>query len=377
MPLSLAQLLLEETEEQALNYLLEVLRVLGFNTTAWQSNTRQRILLQGFARHIAKTSKVIPKIARGLLLGLSTGEWLDLLGAYFFQAPRQEAIAAVHTYFFSASVSAPVSTNVAAGARVSDGTRTFTVLLPVTVAAGASNVAAQVRAVIPGVDGNRAPGTITTLVTPYPGLTGTNPAGVDGTSLYTPGIDREKDDKYTTRLGLQWSTLGANPGTRYYELLALSVQDVTRAYCQVGNPDGPNTFRLYLANATGPATVGQVAAVSALLTETRRGINHAPSVLAATTLSKAYHLAPVITVGGVSAAEVLQVIYDYLGAVPIGGYRMPDALVGKVLRDPLIGQLMLLPGMINPGLTQPPGDYTLTASQVVAPLFEFEEVTYV
>jgi len=109
------------------------------------------------------------------------------------------------------------------------------------------------------VAGNPTPGTLTNIITGPAGL------GVDGGVTQvnlSPGTDAESDYAYVKRGLGRWAALGAGWTDQAFDyLIPLLSPTVTRWRVDSANPFGPGTTGVYLADPTGPASGGEVAAV--------------------------------------------------------------------------------------------------------------------
>lgn len=185
MPLTLAQLLQTPTQDQIYQRALGLLGGIGFQITDWLSGGPYKTLLNLDADSLFEfCAKLLPDIVAGGLIDLAPDNgWLDLLGYYFYQLPRNEATVTTRTILLTCSASAgPYTiavgqlwfsgasgnryTNTTGGVLASGGTLSITVQ-----SESVNNSAAGVNY----VDG---PNTITHMITPLPGVTCNNPAPV-------------------------------------------------------------------------------------------------------------------------------------------------------------------------------------------------------
>lgn len=383
MPQSFAQLIRTMTEQEAIDYLLDSLRSFGYNTSGWQSGRVQRQLIQGAGKALAGVSSVLPSMARGVILGLSEGAhtgWLSLIGPARYGITADPGRRAVHRFRYTLAASAsPVS--ITYGSRVSDGTYSYRVSaslefggLPLALAAGAS-VDVELTADTVGAAQNRGLGTISQLTTAYPGATGANVDNGDGTSIRTAGLDPETDPNYTERCQLQREALRISAGVGYYESLARTTEPaITRTFA---DESGYPTIAVYCATASGTATAPQLAAAQVAFDDPAlKGINDLPVATAAPGAPIAFVLNPVVSVGGVTAAEIEAAITAYCGALPLGGTRVePTPTVGRLVRDRVIAMLMALRGMQAVNMTAPAADEVLGAGEAIAPTYT-TTVTY-
>ena len=203
---------------------------------------------------------------------------------------------------------------------------------PVTVPSGGSALC-LFEADVAGAAGNQNPGAVTKLVTAKPGLSVSNAAGSPSPSVVVTARDAESDDALIARALGRWATLGAGwtrPSFDYW--IPLASTSVTRWDVDEANPQGPGTIEVILANAAGPATGGEIAAVAAKL----GAIDVKPLGTGALTVSAAVAVPLSITASIVSAvpgaAALVQANLDaLLDAYPLGPAWVRVELVRAVL----------------------------------------------
>jgi hypothetical protein len=202
------------------------------------------------------------------------------------------------------------------------------------------------------------------MVTSLPGVL------CDNIAVITEGLNEESDAELKVRCRGRWPTLSAPehmPGGGY-EFLAKTDPEtgearpgVTRAYCDIDNPDGPGTVRVYLAGPEGPVDGSAVTAVDADL-QTLRGVS-----CTLTTLSAVEHeITPEGTVwvygrlASAAAPEGRAALDALLAAAPIGGTEWGGTR--GIFRDELEQALRAVPGVVRVSLTT--GDHTLLPYEV-------------
>ncbi len=279
MATTLAALLTPTTAAQAEADLISALDSFGFPATSWQPKSVPYTLLKWFATKYASLTQTIASITAGGFLstaaelknddGSDQREWLDLAVDSQYDEPRNEATITVGTMRLTNASGSPYT--IAVGqlwATTSDGRRYNNTTGGTLSAPVGSTLDLTWKAEQPGAKYNIPNGTISSeLATPLPGVTVSNPAvGSTGTWITSPGGDLEGNVAYAARARTKWSTLGTGAGAAAYENWARTgAPTITRVKVDDANPDGPGTLRVYLANAAGPATGGEVSAADAYI----------------------------------------------------------------------------------------------------------------
>jgi hypothetical protein len=192
----------------------------------------------------------------------------------------------------------------------------------------------------------------------------------DNIAVVTEGLNEESDPELKNRCRNRWPTLSGPehlPGGAY-EFLATTDPltgearpGVTRAYCDIDNPDGQGTIRVYLAGPEGPVSGAVVTSVDAEL-QPRRGV----SCTLATLSAVEEEITPEGTVWvygvavGVAEAAGRAALDALLAEMPIGGTVWGSSR--GIFRDELERVLRAVPGVVRVALTT--GDHTLLPYEV-------------
>lgn len=275
MGMTLAQLLAVTTQEQSESDLIGLLDSVGFSASAWQPKSVPRTFLKWFAKVHSELTETVANVARGMHLTLAaeldTPDWLDLLLASQYQEVRGPAVSTVGKIVLTNNSGGAVS--VAVGqyyARDAAGHR-FNNITGGTLAAPLGSVIAPPldwQAESPGAAFNIPNDSILPeLATPVPGVVASNPAyGSTGTWITTAGSDLEGNKTAAQRGSTKWATLGTGgPSAAYISWARTGAPTVTRVQVDDAQPDGPNSIRIYLANASGGATPAEVDAADAYI----------------------------------------------------------------------------------------------------------------
>ena len=134
-------------------------------------------------------------------------------------------------------------------------------LAAVQIPAGAT-VSARFVATAAGTSGNQNPGNVTHLAVGRPGLWVTNasPATLD-----TAARDQETNAEAIARALGRWSTLGAGWTRASFDYLVPQAAPTLTRWLVLGNTVGAGSIEVVLANAAGPSTAPENAAVLAYL----------------------------------------------------------------------------------------------------------------
>lgn len=348
-----------QTTKTADAYLAEILATLaanGFPVTAWQSGNAGRTLARADAAALADLRAVVAAVANGGFLDTATGDWLTQLAAGLFDLDRTAATFAVGEVTLTCSA-AVGPYNLAAGALVvSDGTRRWRSTNTSTVTLATSGtLLVEVKAESPGDDYNVSGGTITTIVSPaLPGVT----VSAVTSWLTTSGADEETDAALRARCRLRWSTLGRGANLAAYEYNALDAgaAGVTRAQAVAGPGDG--TVTLYIAQAAGTASGGQVSAVQAHL-DTVSPCTDAPTVTAASAVT--IDVTATIYVAAASDSAANRTLATDAMSAYINGLALGDAVVDSVK---LGAAFYAAAGVRDVDISTPSGDTVISAGQV-------------
>jgi len=226
--------------------------------------------------------QIVYNITGGGYLPTAVGAWLDLLGIGWFDNPRNSPLQAIIQLRLTDTAGAgpwQLANPVAVAYPTSPNplyyrSQAGTVNIPRN-----GFVDAIFYAEAPGAVYNVAPGQITDLATPIPGVTVTSPAiGNTGVITAQAGQDAEKDGPYRTRLQAQWGLLAQ--GYVVAKILTLTQQALPgRTLRQVVLDPGPvpGVPYSYLADINGPVSFADCLTVYNYLADpSRRPVGNWP-----------------------------------------------------------------------------------------------------
>lgn len=331
---TLEELITPITAEEMDQQLIALAQANDLPTTSWSTGSTARELLRIMASAISDSYYSVAQIANGVIIELSSGEWLTRLAKSIYDEERGAAVRTVGQVLLTDNGGGPHT--VTAGVFVVSTAGRALQYRATTGGTLALNgtLTIDVSAVGTGAIYNVPNLSIVELVTAAPTVTVSNPEiGVTGTWITTLGLDIESDSELRHRLPLKWATLSEGSPEAAYESWALEVDGVTRARVDASNPDGPGSNRLYIDNA------GSVAAVQAVLDA------RVPSGTLSTCVAAAVQnitVPAVITVKRAqhdsAAAEHISVLTALASEIQIGG---------KVIKSEIIERLMATSGVVD------------------------------
>ncbi len=270
---TLSELITVDDSDEVLTFMLTQLAERGFPTTAWATGSVVYSILKVESLTIADKLALIASIARGGLLDLSTGGWLDLLAASAYDLERDEAQFTSGTVRISCAAGlGPHNLSAGAGWIVAtssglrfNSTNSGTVVIP-----SGGYVDVTFRAEHAGASYNLAIGAALRLATPaLPGVTAAFTDSGSGNWLTEQGTDGETDVDLRLRCRSRWASIGLQKTIDAYVFLATATPDVatrpTRVYVDATNPRGPATLDVWIAGPAGPVSVGDETLVRAWL----------------------------------------------------------------------------------------------------------------
>ena len=251
--ITLASLLQAPSQTELVVTALGVLGLPGspFPTAAWQPTDAPYVLVTANAAGMVDVAGLVPQVAAGGLLGLSTGGWLTLLAASNFETTRNAAVATIRILTLVDASGSPSTFAAGELTAVSAQGTTYTNTIAGTLTADGS-LPMPFAATIAAASGDAASGPWTLQVA-IPGVSIVETI----VQIVQHGSDIEGDASLTLRAQQKWSTLGAGANDDAYAYWAQTapgvVESVTRVAVQ-GSTPLPGQVTLYLATDTAPVT---------------------------------------------------------------------------------------------------------------------------
>ena len=262
---TLSDLLQAKTDDEIEAQLLAVLNAGGFPVTDYTAGSPSRTILKMIRAGLKDKSDLVPTIAAGGFLGLSSAEWLELLADQNYLIQKAAATPARQSCRLTCEPGTGPYTRAAGElvAKAASG-RLYRNVGAVTVPSG-NFVDAIFEAEAPGSSYNSdGAGSINVLVTPLPGLSITNPeqkfGGVDtsgravragsGTGTITPSAASTPSPSRSFRIKVTASANGTGSGTIQIDV---TVENVTTTTLVTPIPASYASGDVTLTFANGPA----------------------------------------------------------------------------------------------------------------------------
>lgn len=267
---TLAELLESDDEDSAAEAILTDAAARGLPTTSWADDSFALTMVRLFARAKAGLAGTISDLARGGLLALASGEWLDLLARSQYGITRRaSSFATVRVQLTVAAGQGPhtIAANQLWARRLSDNRRWNSTNSGAITLTDASPTTIDFRAESPGVRWSALLGQVLELVTPLPGLSAAFIDAGEGSPVVTAGADAESDESLRARCALRWDTIGVQKTPDAYRALVTEAGaiGVTRVIVDGTNPRGNSTVDVWLSADDAPAGAADVALVNAYL----------------------------------------------------------------------------------------------------------------
>jgi hypothetical protein len=319
----------EVTHDEAKQSLLELLDSVGFTGTSWQEGELSLADVELSAEVWAQLSLIAVFIKKLGLNATATGESLTRFSDSHYDNQRDGATTAQRRITLAcASGAGPhiidIGDVVLAHAdgdtyrNIDDGVTVY----PATIPSGGSLAGLVFEAEVAGISANKAPNSVTQLVTTLAGVT------VASDAIEVDGSAQETDAVLRTRNTTKWALLTE------YELIAdacvnialEATENVTGVHVDDQNPRGAGTFDVYLADQLTTASGADVIAAQAAFDARVFGSTATPKtclVFAASTTS----LNPVATIyykGSYEDADLeaaaLVALEEFVKPIPLGGF---------------------------------------------------------
>lgn len=253
---TLADLTTPMTVAEATSTIYAALAARGVTTTTWKAGAVIRTLIAGLAIILAAFSRVQAAIAKSGFLKYAEKAWLTLVALYVYNVTRDPGAFATGTITLTNSAGG-VFTKAIGEVVFSNGSKTYRNTAAFTLGSMTS-VDVAIQADELGTPSSTGATTITTLVTPLPGVTCSNAAAL-------VGEDEEDDETLRLRCAEKLGTLSPNGAPDAYAFVSRSAKRADGSSIGVTRvrtiPDGIGGIDLYVATATGgvTGTVGDLA----------------------------------------------------------------------------------------------------------------------
>jgi hypothetical protein len=262
----------EITHDEAKQAVLDLLDSVGFTATSWQEGDPALAFVEVTAEVWAQVSKIGVFLKGAFLNATSNGEALTNFSDSFYDNQRFGAVPAQRLVTLACASTAGPYTIAPDGTHdvvlqhpdgptyrlIPDGVTVF----PLTLTSGGTLSGLLFEAEIAGSDANKAPNTVTILLTTLAGVTVASDANARS------GNDAEPDPTLKLRNKTKWALLTK------YELIDAAVRNIciaagggaiTDAVVNSTNPRGAGTFDVYITGELETATTPDVDAAQAAI----------------------------------------------------------------------------------------------------------------
>lgn len=327
--------------DQTFDTWMQALADEGLPSDTWLTGGPMRVALKVIAYAFAASWAVVVAAISGGFLETATGRWLTLLAFYVYGVTRTPAT------FASGNV---VFTNAGGGMYGPFDPGAFQVYNPdtkalytntasFTILPSATTAPIPFQALVAGSVGTSPVGTITSLQTPQPSVTCSNPADV-------VGLDAQSDDDLKTlcsnKLGAL-SMLGPRDAYRYAMRTALvSGQPVNINRSSLSRSSSTGRVTMIIASPSGAPTAADLTAVGANIEAIARPDTATVSLAGATVATSAQALTVyAVLTAGLDVVSLTTLIEDALTALgssyDIGGLTKPPSTQGWLYASDIVG----------------------------------------
>jgi len=362
MAITLQQIQHPISEDEALEWVLQVLTELGFSARSWQQGSVPLTFATLFAKGYAGCFQTIAAYS---YMGFNETSTNTALSAFSRSHYDNSRVAATRTQGTVRLTNASGAPHVVTASQLLfkdvNNSFSFRNLTGGTIPAGGT-LDVTVEAEVAGSDRNVALNTITVMTTTLTGVTCTNPDVGGGTWITSEGTDVESDTVLRARNRGKWSTRTyASPPEAYEQFALESSENIARVGVDDSNPGGPGTVHVYIAGAAGASAAGDVTDAQDY-TDDRIPITSDCTVYAAVADSQnlgatIYIEASKNTLATQTAVE--QAATDYINGLPVGG-KVLTGVTGYAFHSEIVTAISSIDGVENVSLITPAADVAVT-----------------
>lgn len=332
--ITLAQALSQKTKEQLLTELLAALAadgvdVTGFAPTSVSANLPAEVAAARAEEQALRVT--VTKAGLGDYWAEVPEAWCDAIARAWWRVTRIAATKARFLWPVTAAAGAGLIDCPARELSADGATSLFDNVASFRISGGETKLI-EFEARTAGTDGNVQAGAVTGFQVGKAGLSISSPAG----SLIAAGRPKETNTELVRRGRARFPTESVAGNTKAYDAwIPEAAPTVTRWAVDDANPNGPGSTDVYAANAAGPATLSELAALTAYFAPRRAKGTGPLRFLAAPALTLTFGVrlrATVDTGVAVQAASALTALEASLG---LGGSEN-KILYLDTLREPLL-----------------------------------------
>lgn len=379
--LTLQQLRTPVTRTQALAWALQILKALGFETTAWQDGRIQKTILLTVATLASDFSELAKAIADFGFNDYATGDALNEFSRSRFGNVKTAAVRTRGPMRLNSSATIPYTIQPGQLLVATDQNVQFRNVTGGTLPAGpGASLSLDFEALIAGVASVVPGGSVTRMITTLAGVTVVNDSGPPWYDVQ--GADEQSDASIQTENRTQWSRLSV-------ELVAEAYINIATKFgaAKVGladqNPRGAGTIDVYPSGPTELLGNLQIAALQLAFSTRTFGTD---ATWPASSTSRVAVLHPPLQVldlvGTIYfdatsnqadvAAGVNQALLDLLVLTPIGGFSHPPGISNVITLADLIEAIESVDGVRTVILTTPASTVSVgTLSLVIQGTWNF------
>lgn len=365
------------TRSQQLDWIVDKLQQLGFETTGWQVGRIQKTLITLFALAGSDLSEVVKAIADMGFSKYAKGDALTMLSKSRYDNDRflAEYTSGPMTLTSTASIPYVIQEGqlLATTAEGVQFRNTTGGVLSSGSPEAPTTLVLEWKAVLAGLEGVVPPNTVNRLVTSLSGVTISNP----GSPWYTvAGKDEEPDEILHLRNATKWATMTVETTRDGYINIALN-NGARKVAVADTNPRGPGTIDVYVAAETGLVGASDIAALQwefskrAFQTtatwppnpDSRVWVKH-PDVRPLDIQATLYYDPNVTEL--IIRERALKALREYLRLSPIGGWDYRPGPYNIVQREDLIDVLKSVEGMRTVKMQVPAESYFVSAFDLLA-----------
>lgn len=369
MPASWNDLVKIPSAAEFVDKFIALFRLGGFPIASWHDGSLQKHTVESESSLFSDMALAVQKLAKSGFIKYSAeigDDWVDLC-AEGFDEVRKPAVFTQGKYRVTDAggigpVPLPPGTFWVGtpGAALRYVNVSGTAGAPDTVPLNGS-VEITIQAESPGSAWNVASGSITELLTPQPGLLGTNPVQSNGTWITQQGADVESSLSLVLRCLNKWATLGAGSNEQaYLYRVSKASAEITRqrAYSPYGG-----AVRVVVGGPNGPVSATALALADAVVQATRPfGV---PDI---GTLNATVRQTPIVGVLKKSGDPA---------AIIAAARQAVDALArsddfGSFVERERIVQVLMNTGLTGLDLAEPAADFQVEKYELWVPVYSLE-----
>jgi len=346
MSIAIKELFTDLKKEDVLADILELADTAGLPITAWQAGEVMWAFFSIVAEKLTNIWNlwILPPL-KAPFLDYSTGDWLTLIALRLYGVQRDQPGFARGPYVLTNTSNTPYTVNVGdLLVRSVDTNKTYRNstggFLPGYPGVGAyPTLEIEVVASEAGTASSASAGEVTTIVTSYPGVQGTNPSTL-------VGVDVETDASLVARCRSSMGPLSPMGPKLAYDFVAKNTLRVDGSRIEVNRtriptPPGDGTMELVVASPSGEVSAPDVALIQFQVEKLVEPICTTATVRSADPLVVAFTATVFVRQSAnISDADLTdaieQKLVPFFASSPIAGFRKSDGQVqGKLYIDTL------------------------------------------